>query len=47
MIVCDGVSAGRFGGFGPMPGMQQPGAQEEIPFVVSFDYFNIKNSGLK
>jgi regulation of enolase protein 1 (concanavalin A-like superfamily) len=45
IMACDGVAPARMGNF---PGMQQQQpAQPETPFEVSFDYFHIKNKGLK
>ncbi len=45
IIACDGVTPARMGNF---PGMQQQQpAQPETPFEVSYDYFHIKNTGLK
>jgi regulation of enolase protein 1 (concanavalin A-like superfamily) len=45
IITCDGVTPARMGNF---PGMQQQQpAQPETPFEVSYDYFHIKNTGLK
>lgn len=47
MIVCDGVPmSGRFGNMPGMPGVQKP-SQPEAPFEVMFDYFHIRNNGLK
>lgn len=46
MMVCEGAMDPRFARFGNMPGMQQP-AQPDSPFEVSFDYFRIRNRGLK
>jgi beta-glucosidase len=42
LLVCDGVSFGRMGGFG-RPGMTTPPSQPSTPFVVSFDYFRVLN----
>jgi regulation of enolase protein 1 (concanavalin A-like superfamily) len=44
LMVCEGAMDNRFARFGNMPGMQQP-AQPDSPFEVSYDYFNIKNTG--
>ncbi|MTK54474.1 glycoside hydrolase family 3 C-terminal domain-containing protein [Paludibacter sp.] len=43
VMVCDGVTSGRMGGF---PRMQQA-PQPTTPFEVAFDYFRIINNGLK
>jgi beta-glucosidase-like glycosyl hydrolase/regulation of enolase protein 1 (concanavalin A-like superfamily) len=44
LMVCEGSMDNRFARFANMPGMQQP-AQPVSPFEVSYDYFNIKNTG--
>ncbi len=46
MIVCEGATDPRFARFGNMPGMQQA-ALPDSPFEASFDYFRIRNRGLK
>ena len=46
MMVCEGAMDNRFARFGNMPGMQQP-KQPDSPFEVSYDYFRIRNRGLK
>jgi beta-glucosidase len=44
--VCEGVPDPRFARFANMPGMTQQ-KEPETPFEVSYDYFRIKNQGLK
>ena len=48
IIVCDGAENSRMGGF-RMPRRQATNAipEEQGDFEVSYDYFKIKNSGLK
>lgn len=46
LMVCEGAMDRRFARFGNMPGMQQP-AQPDTPFELSFDWFRIRNRGLK
>jgi len=36
-----------FRNFPAFPGMEQQTRQEEAEFEVSYDYFHIKNAGLK
>ena len=43
LLVCDGVTPARMGGFGRP---QTAPAQPEKPLEVAFDYFHITNSGL-
>jgi len=47
IIVCDGVPDARFARFMNMPGMPQQQRETETPFEVTYDYFHIKNKGLK
>ncbi len=47
IMACEGVASARMGGFGGRPNAAAAPAQPTTPFVVSFDYFRISNSGLK
>lgn len=47
VVVCDGVPDARFARFMNMPGMQQQRREPETPFEVSYDYFRIRNRGLR
>jgi len=47
VIVCNGVMPEMFRNLPAFPGMEQQTRQEEAEFEVSYDYFHIKNAGLK
>ena len=47
IMVCDGMPDARFARFMNMPGRPQQQAEPQTPFEVSYDYFHIRNKGLK